>query len=133
MTAPAPAARPGRSVVFLVARREVGMRLRSRAFRIGTVLLVALIVVGVAAALSLLPPFAPILMPARLATSDVPVWQVLSAMGLVLSTTIGLTALAGRIYANSILRTGRRVALRDALRASPAGGHTDDPTTERAS
>ncbi len=67
-------------------------------------------------ALSFLPPFAPVLMPVRLATSDVALWQILLAAGLALVTTIGLTALAGRIYSNAVLHSGGRVALRDALR-----------------
>jgi ABC-2 type transport system permease protein len=66
--------------------------------------------------LSLLPPFAPILMPARQATSDVAVWQVLLAIVLTLGTAIALTLAAGRIYAYSVLRMGARVRLVDALR-----------------
>jgi hypothetical protein len=37
-------------------------------------------------------------------------------MGLQLATAAGLTALAGRIYTNAILRSGRRVPLREAPR-----------------
>lgn len=42
--------------------------------------------------------------------------EVVLAMGLPLATTAGLTALAGRIYTNAVLRLGRRVPLRKALR-----------------
>jgi ABC-2 type transport system permease protein len=66
--------------------------------------------------LSLLPPFAPVLMSIRMATGDVPVWQVGLAMALTLASILGLTWLAGRIYANAALRLGARVSLRDALR-----------------
>jgi ABC-2 type transport system permease protein len=66
--------------------------------------------------LSLLPPFAPVLMTFRTATSDVPIWQVLLAMALSVATSVGITAVAARIYANSILRVGSRVRLIEALR-----------------
>jgi ABC-2 type transport system permease protein len=69
-----------------------------------------------AAILSLLPPFAPTLMSFRMATTDVPAWQVLLAMALTLAAAMGMTWLAGRIYANSILHIGTRVKLGDALR-----------------
>ena len=66
--------------------------------------------------LSLLPPFAPVLMSIRMATGDVPVWQVGLAMALTLASILGLTWLAGRIYANAALRLGARVRFWDALR-----------------
>ena len=66
--------------------------------------------------LSLLPPFAPVLMSIRMATGDVPVWQVGLAMALTLASILGLTWLAGRIYANAALRLGARVSFREALR-----------------
>jgi hypothetical protein len=37
-------------------------------------------------------------------------------MGLPLATAAGWTALAGRIYGNAVLRSGRRMPLRKALR-----------------
>ena len=37
-------------------------------------------------------------------------------MALTLASILGLTWLAGRIYANAALRLGARVSLRDALR-----------------
>ncbi len=68
-------------------------------------------------ALSMLPPFAPILMPARIAIGTAPLWQVGVAALLAVVAIIGLTWLAGRIYSTAVLRTGARVRLRDALRA----------------
>jgi ABC-2 type transport system ATP-binding protein len=65
--------------------------------------------------LSLLPPFAPVLMPVRMATGDAPAWQLISALALTLATAGVLTWLAGRIYANSVLRLGARVRVLDAL------------------
>ncbi len=50
----------GRPIIFLVARREILLRLRSRVFTIGTVVMVALIVVAIAAALFLLGTTTPV-------------------------------------------------------------------------
>lgn len=71
----------------------------------------------IGALLSLLPPFAPVLMAARMATGDAQAWQVLLAILLMLAAIAGLTALAARIYSNSVLRIGRRVRLADAWRS----------------
>jgi ABC-2 type transport system permease protein len=67
-------------------------------------------------ALSMLPPFAPVLMPARMATGDAQVWQILLAVGLMVAAIIGMNSLAARIYANSVLRVGSRVPWRQAWR-----------------
>lgn len=65
--------------------------------------------------LSLVPFFAPILMPVLIALGAASAWQV-SAAAAATVVTIGLLALlAGRIYANSVLRTGARVTLRQAF------------------
>ena len=66
--------------------------------------------------LSMLPPFAPVLMPARMATGDAQAWQVLVAVALMVAAIIGLNGLAARIYANSVLRVGSRVPWRSAWR-----------------
>ncbi|MBP2340587.1 ABC-2 type transport system permease protein [Saccharothrix coeruleofusca] len=66
--------------------------------------------------LSLLPPFAPIMMPGRMAVGVAPAWQVLLAVLLALLAIAAITWLGGRVYANAVLRTGARVRLRDALR-----------------
>jgi ABC-2 type transport system permease protein len=64
--------------------------------------------------LSVLPPLAPVLMPVRIASGDAQLWQVALAAVLTVATIAGLNFGAGRIYANSVLRTGTRVRLRDA-------------------
>ena len=74
----------------------------------------------VAVALTMLPPLAPVLMPARMASGDAQAWQVLLAVVLTVSTIAGLNALAARIYANSVLRIGARVRLREAWRGRQA-------------
>jgi ABC-2 type transport system permease protein len=66
--------------------------------------------------LSLLPPFAPILMPGKIALGAAATWQVLTAIALTLGAIILLTVLGGRIYRNAVLHMGTRVRLRDALR-----------------
>ncbi|GAA0217400.1 ABC transporter permease [Saccharothrix mutabilis subsp. mutabilis] len=68
------------------------------------------------AVLSVLPPFAPILMPGRMAMGVAPTWQVVLAVVLALAAIAAITWLGGRVYANAVLRTGARVRLRDALR-----------------
>jgi ABC-2 type transport system permease protein len=66
--------------------------------------------------MSMVPPFAPILMPARMATGDAQAWQVLVAVALTLAAIAGMNALAARIYSNSVLRIGSRVKILDAWR-----------------
>ena len=68
--------------------------------------------------LSIIPPFAPILMPARMATGDAQAWQVLVAVVLTLGAIAGMNALAARIYTNSVLRVGSRVGLAQAWRGA---------------
>jgi ABC-2 type transport system permease protein len=70
----------------------------------------------VAIALSIIPPFAPVLMASRIATGDAQVWQVLVAVVLTLIEIAALNELAARIYQNSVLRVGTRVSLREAFR-----------------
>ena len=70
----------------------------------------------VATVCSLLPPFAPILMAARMAATDVPFWQVGLAAALTLASIGALTWLAGRMYTNAAMRIGSRVRFMDAFR-----------------
>jgi ABC-2 type transport system permease protein len=68
--------------------------------------------------LSILPPFAPVLMPARMALGSAQAWQVLIAVVLMLGAIAGMNWLAARIYANSVLRVGSRVPWRQAWRGA---------------
>lgn len=68
--------------------------------------------------LSVIPVFAPTMMPMRLAMGGVPVWQAVLSVGLVVLMIPGLIWLAARIYRNAVMRTGAKVKLRDALRAA---------------
>ncbi len=69
-----------------------------------------------AVGLSMLPPFAPVLMPSRMATGDAAAWQVLVAVALMVAAIIGMNWLAARIYVNSVLRVGSRVGWSQAWR-----------------
>ena len=71
-----------------------------------------------AIALTIIPPFAPVLMASRIATGDAEVWQVVVAVVLTVAEIAALNALAARIYENSVLRVGSRVRLLDALRGA---------------
>lgn len=66
--------------------------------------------------LTVFPPTAPLVLPARSALVGVPVWQHVLAIALVLVTTYALVRLAGRIYAHGVLRAGPRIGIRAALR-----------------
>ncbi|WP_018682612.1 ABC transporter permease [Actinokineospora enzanensis] len=68
------------------------------------------------AVLSVLPPFAPILTPGRMALSAATGWQVVIAIVLTLASVVVLAWLSGRIYAGAVLRTGARLRLREVLR-----------------
>jgi ABC-2 type transport system permease protein len=71
---------------------------------------------GLVAVLSLIPVFAPTLMPVRLALGVVPAWQAaVSVAGMVVIIPL-LLWLSARIYRNAVLRSGARVKLRDAWR-----------------
>jgi ABC-2 type transport system permease protein len=66
--------------------------------------------------LGFLPPTAPIAMTVLYASGDVPVWQVVVAAVLTAVGTVWMARIAVRIYSNSILRTGPRISIRQAIR-----------------
>lgn len=66
--------------------------------------------------LSLVPPLSPILMPARTLLGVAPVWQIVLSLVLAVAALAGMTRVAGRMYANSVLRSGSRVPFAEALR-----------------
>lgn len=65
---------------------------------------------------SFLPPFAPLVVPAR--GTAVPVGETVLAVVLALAASALLIVLAGRVYGNAVLRMGAKVKLTQALRAS---------------
>ena len=69
--------------------------------------------------LSLLPPFAPMMMPMRIAGDAVSAGEVVAALAVTLVAAAGLIALGARVYRAGITRTGPRIRLREALAAAP--------------
>ena len=68
--------------------------------------------------LTVFPPTAPFVLPARSALVGVPLWEHALAIVLVLATINTLVRLAGRVYAQGLLRSGPRINLRTAWRLS---------------
>lgn len=69
-----------------------------------------------AAVLSFVPFFSQTVMPARYALGVAPLWEVAVSAAIALVAIVVVVRLAARVYENSILRTGARVGLREALR-----------------
>ena len=67
---------------------------------------------------SLFPPLAPMVMPIRTASGSAGAWEQGLAVALTLASTASLVPLAARIYAGAVLRTGRRLSLREAWRGA---------------
>ena len=70
--------------------------------------------------MSMLPPSAPIIMPLRTALVNVPAWQIVTAVILMLAAIYGLFRAGARLYQNAVLHTGARLRLREAWRGAPA-------------
>jgi ABC-2 type transport system permease protein len=72
---------------------------------------------GLLRLLSLVPFFAPTLMPFRVALGA-PAWEVWLAFVLTVALIVVLVGVAGRVYSNAVLRMGTRIRLSDAWRAA---------------
>jgi ABC-2 type transport system permease protein len=72
---------------------------------------------GLAAVLSFVPLFSQTVMPARYALGAAPLWQVAVSALIAVAAIFAVVRVAARVYQNSILRTGARVSLREAIRA----------------
>ncbi len=66
-----------------------------------------------AVVLSLIPFFSPILMIVRVAATDVPLWQILSSVLLMISTFLGCLWVAAKIYRTGILMYGKKPSFKD--------------------
>ena len=66
--------------------------------------------------LSYIPFSAPVGMPVRLLLGDAAWWEPVVALVLLVVTTAVSIVIGARMYEQSILRTGSRVSLTDALR-----------------
>jgi ABC-2 type transport system permease protein len=65
---------------------------------------------------SLVPVTAPFVMPVRVAVGDVPGWEIVLAIAIMVGATYALVRLAGGVYAGALLRSGGRPRLRDVWR-----------------
>jgi ABC-2 type transport system permease protein len=68
--------------------------------------------------LGFFPPTLPVAMPVLYAAGDVPVWQVAVSAVLLAAGTVLMARTAATIYGRSILRTGARIRIRQALRSA---------------
>jgi ABC-2 type transport system permease protein len=68
------------------------------------------------AVLSVIPMFSPVLMPMRIATGAAAGWEIGLAIALTVVLLAAMIRLSGMVYRNSVLRTGARVRLSEALR-----------------
>jgi ABC-2 type transport system permease protein len=65
---------------------------------------------------SYVPPVMPVMMPARLALGHLAIWEMPLAVLIMLASIYGMSRLAGRIYATSLVRGGSRLSWMAALR-----------------
>lgn len=70
-----------------------------------------------ATVVSMIPPFSSMVMPVRLAASEVAMWQVALSAVLMVAALVGVLAIGAKVYERAVLRTGARVKLGDVLRA----------------
>ncbi len=72
---------------------------------------------GWSIAVSMFPLTAPLTMPIRWASGEVPVYQLVMAMALTAGTSVLLVGVASSIYRRALIITGRRVKLRELIGA----------------
>ncbi|WP_327584926.1 ABC transporter permease [Nonomuraea sp. NBC_00507] len=70
-----------------------------------------------ATVVSYVPPFSSMVMPVRMAATEVPLWQVGLSMAGMLVAVVAVLAFGAKVYERAVLRTGARVKLGDVLRA----------------
>jgi ABC-2 type transport system permease protein len=73
---------------------------------------------GVRTVVSMLPIVSTMLMPARLAEGDVPLWQLGVAVATTTVAAVLLVRVGARIYEQTLLRTGNRIGFGAALRSA---------------
>jgi ABC-2 type transport system permease protein len=66
--------------------------------------------------LSVLPPFAPLLMPLRMVTGAASIAEIVIAATLLALSVVGMIRLAGSVYSRTLLHRGSRMTWRAALR-----------------
>jgi ABC-2 type transport system permease protein len=67
---------------------------------------------------SLMPMWAPFVMPVRIAAGSVPAWEVAIAVVGSIAGAVALVWIGSRVYRGALLRTGTKVKLRDAWKAA---------------
>jgi ABC-2 type transport system permease protein len=67
---------------------------------------------------SFIPPVAPMVVPLRTALGAIEPWEVALSVLITVATIWLLFVFGGRVYSGAVLRTGGRIGLRDAWRAS---------------
>lgn len=65
---------------------------------------------------SMVPVVSSMMMPARMAETDVPWWQVAVALGGTVLAAVVLVRIGARVYERTLLRTGDKISYREALR-----------------
>ncbi|ONI69929.1 sodium ABC transporter permease [Kribbella sp. ALI-6-A] len=69
---------------------------------------------------SFVPIASSMAMPGRMLTEDVPLWQPLVAIALLLLATVLIIRLGARLYERTLLQTGRKLGYREALTLEPS-------------
>ena len=67
---------------------------------------------------SFVPVTAPLVVPMRVAVRVMPVWQALLSAAVMAVSTWAVVRVAGRVYERGVLRSGKRMSLRDAFRTA---------------
>jgi len=67
---------------------------------------------------SWLPPWAPFVMPVRIATADPQIWEILVAVAGTALGAVALVWIGSRVYSGALLRTGGKIKLREAWKAA---------------
>ncbi|MBF8191007.1 ABC transporter permease [Nonomuraea sp. K274] len=70
-----------------------------------------------ATVVSYIPPFSSMVMPVRMAATEVPLWQVGASMVAMVAAVLVVLAFGAKIYERAVLRTGARLKIGDVLRA----------------
>lgn len=68
--------------------------------------------------LGFVPPCAPLVLSVRIINGEPAWWEIAGGVLVLMVATAALMAVAARVYANAILRTGSSVKLREALAGS---------------
>ena len=77
---------------------------------------------GIARVLSFIPFTAPVTMMVRLAASDVPLWEVVASLAVLLLTGVALLWMSARVFRAGLLMYGQRMSLRGVFAALRQAG-----------